>query len=127
MVPPIYGPVPSRRLGFSLGLDILPFKTCTFDCIYCQLGRTARKTNRRKSFVQEAEIIPSLTKLLPSIPEPDCLTFSGLGEPTLNSAIGPLIRRLKKITALPIVVLTNSSLLSRKQVRRDLCMADIIV
>ncbi|MFB0565184.1 MAG: radical SAM protein [Candidatus Aminicenantaceae bacterium] len=123
----IYGPVPSRRLGFSLGIDIIPFKTCTFDCIYCQLGPTTKKAIRRKGYLPSKEIISQVKKILASGRRIDYITFSGSGEPTLNSAIGKLIREIKKITPIPVAVLTNSSLLSRRSVREALLASDLVV
>jgi len=123
----IYGPVPSRRLGYSLGIDIIPFKTCTFDCIYCQLGPTTKKTIKRKKYFSSREILSAIKKKLASGQRIDYITFSGSGEPTLNSSIGKLIREIKTITTVPVAVLTNSSLLSRKSVRKDLLAADVVV
>lgn len=123
----IYGPVPSRRLGFSLGIDIIPFKTCSFNCIYCQLGRTPRKTIKRKEYIPSSEILTQIKKVLNSGQRIDYITFSGSGEPTLNLKIGQLIREIKKMTEIPVAVLTNSSLLTHKSVRQDLIAADLVV
>jgi wyosine [tRNA(Phe)-imidazoG37] synthetase (radical SAM superfamily) len=123
----LYGPVASRRLGFSLGVDILPYKTCSFDCVYCQLGRTPRKSRRRRKFFSSRDILPQIKKALASGRQVDYITFSGSGEPTLNLEIGNLIRQIKKITSVPVAVLTNSSLLSRKSVRQALLAADLVV
>jgi len=123
----IYGPAPSRRLGFSLGMDIIPFKTCSFNCIYCQLGPTFEKTTRRKEYFSSKEILLELKKVLASGIKTDFITFSGSGEPTLNTAISKLIREIKKMTSIPVAVLTNSSLLSRKEVRKALLAADVVV
>ena len=123
----IYGPVPSRRLGFSLGIDIIPFKTCTFDCIYCQLGPTTRKTVKRKKYFSPKKILSAIKKTLSSGQRIDYITFSGSGEPSLNSDIGNLIREIKEITSIPVAVLTNGSLLSRERVRKDLSAADLVV
>jgi wyosine [tRNA(Phe)-imidazoG37] synthetase (radical SAM superfamily) len=124
--PLTYGPVNSRRLGRSLGINIIPAKTCTLDCIYCQCGRTTRKTLRRQSFYPVPEIMAQVRAALGRTTV-DCLTFSGEGEPTLNLDIGTLIRRLKKEFRLPVAVITNSTLLTRRQVQRDLLAADILV
>ncbi len=123
----IYGPVPSRRLGFSLGIDIIPFKTCSLDCIYCQLGLTARKTIRRKEYFSSARILAQIKKKISSGQRIDYITFSGSGEPTLNAAIGKFIREIKKITSVPVAVLTNSTFFSRKIVRKALMAADLVV
>jgi len=123
----IYGPVPSRRLGFSLGIDIIPFKTCSLDCIYCQLGPTARKTIYRKEYFSPSEILSQIKKKLSSGQHIDYITFSGSGEPTLNTAIGKLIKEIKKITPIPVAILTNGTLLTQKSVREALMAADLVV
>jgi wyosine [tRNA(Phe)-imidazoG37] synthetase (radical SAM superfamily) len=124
----IFGPVPSRRLGRSLGVDLVPFKTCTFDCIYCDLGKTTNKTTSRQSFVYPEEIQKELELTLSAlVKKPDFITLSGSGEPTLNSNIGQIIRRAKEITSIPVAVLTNSSLLSLDEVRKDLSEADFVL
>ena len=124
----IFGPVPSRRLGRSLGVDLVPYKTCTFDCIYCDLGRTTHKTVSRQSYVPPEEIQGELELTLSVLEKkPDYITLSGSGEPTLNTNIGEIIRRIKEITSTPVAVLTNSSLLSLDEVRRDLSEADVVL
>lgn len=123
----LYGPVPSRRLGFSLGVDIIPFKTCSFNCIYCQLGPTRHKTIRRKKYFSSSQILSQIKRKLSSGQRIDHITFSGSGEPTQNIAIGYLIREIKKMTSIPVAVLTNASLLSRKSVREALSEADIVL
>lgn len=123
----LFGPVPSRRLGFSLGIDIIPAKTCTLNCVYCQLGLTSELTLERKPYVPAETIITEVAELLKKNPRIDFLTFSGSGEPTLNSDIGKMVRGLKKITRIPVAVLTNGSLLYRKEVRQDLMGADVVV
>ncbi len=123
----IYGPVPSRRLGFSLGIDIIPFKTCTLDCIYCQLGPTSDKTLQRNEYFSVEEILAQIKRKLSSEQKIDYLTFSGSGEPTLNTHLGKLIREIKKMTSLPVAVLTNSTLFFQKKVRAAMKDADLIV
>jgi len=123
----VYGPIPSRRLGFSLGVDILPYKTCSLDCIYCQLGPTRRTAIRRRAFFSAREVVADVRRALASGGKVDVISFSGSGEPTLNRNLGGIIRSLKKITRVPIAVLTNGTLLTRKDVRRDLAAADIVV
>ncbi|MGB9894249.1 MAG: radical SAM protein [Candidatus Saccharicenans sp.] len=125
--PHLYGPVPSRRLGYSLGVDLLPFKTCSLSCIYCQLGRTKKTTVRRHQFFSEKQILEEIRDFLKTGVRVDFITFSGSGEPTLSRSIGWLIRKIKKITRIPVAVLTNSTLLSRAAVRKDLVAADIVV
>ena len=105
-----------------------PYKTCTFDCIYCDLGRTTHKTISRQSYVSPEEIQGELEICLSALEKnPDYITISGSGEPTLNTNIGEIIRKIKEITSTPVAVLTNSSLLSFSEVRRDLLEADLIL
>jgi len=122
----VYGPVPSRRLGLSLGLNIIPKKTCTLNCIYCQCGRTTRLTVARRPFFPVKEIIAQVRAAVKGR-RIDYLTFSGEGEPTLNQDIGKIIRLLKKEFPIPIAVITNSTLLSDPQVRQNLYPADLVV
>jgi wyosine [tRNA(Phe)-imidazoG37] synthetase (radical SAM superfamily) len=122
----VFGPVPSRRLGLSLGVDLIPAKTCTFDCLYCQLGRTLCKTLSRKPYVPVDDVIVEIRrKLLDTVP--DVITLSGSGEPTLHSEIDQVIDSIKQMTDIKVVVLTNGSLLWREDVRGRLLTADIIV
>ncbi len=123
----IYGPVPSRRLGYSLGIDILPFKTCSLDCIYCQLGPTERKTVQRKQYFDVETILGQIKNVIATGQRVDYITFSGSGEPTLNVCIGKLIREIKKHTSIPVAVLTNSTLLWNKSTREALSDADLVV
>jgi len=123
-----FGPVPSRRLGRSLGVDLVPYKTCTFDCIYCDLGRTTCKTTSRQSYVSPEEIGRELKLYLSVLDKkPDYITISGSGEPTLNTNIRKIIHKIKEITFIPLAVLTNGSLLSMDEVRQDLQEADIVL
>ena len=121
----IFGPVPSRRLGRSLGIDLIPHKTCTYDCLYCQVGHTTDKTAVRKNWVGVDEIIAELKTKLSS--KPDCITLSGSGEPTLFSGCGELLKKIKQITDIPVAVITNGSMLFDENVRRELLNADIVV
>ena len=107
----VYGPVPSRRLGRSLGIDLMPFKVCTYDCIYCQLGRTTTKTLERKEYVAVAGVLKELKQTLATGVKPDWISLAGSGEPTLNSGLGELIKGIKTLTTIPVAVLTNGSLL----------------
>jgi wyosine [tRNA(Phe)-imidazoG37] synthetase (radical SAM superfamily) len=121
----IFGPVPSRRLGKSLGIDVVPFKTCTFDCIYCQLGRTTNKTAERKEWVPFEEVLKELRNKLAL--EPDYITIGGSGEPTLYSRIGDMIDEIHGMTEIPVAVITNGSLLWDSLVRNDLSKADVVM
>lgn len=122
----IYGPVPSWRLGRSLGVDLVSGdKTCTFDCNYCQLGKTVRHIIRREVFVPTSAIVKELESL-PEL-EVDYITLSGTGEPTLATNLGEVISEIKKKFKNRVAVLTNSSLLHEKQVRKELRLADLVV
>jgi wyosine [tRNA(Phe)-imidazoG37] synthetase (radical SAM superfamily) len=124
----VFGPVPSRRLGRSLGVDLVPYKTCTFDCIYCDLGRTTHKTISRGFFVSPEEIQRELELTLPALQrKPDYITLSGSGEPTLNQNMGDIIHSIKRVTSIPLAVLTNGSLLFIDEVRRELMEADVVL
>lgn len=127
----IYGPVKSRRLGLSLGVSLTPHKICTFDCVYCQLGPTTQKTTERKEYVKAEEVIGELKSWLVSNPAEasslDYISLSGAGEPTLNINIGAVVAQIKKITAVPVAVITNASLLSDASVRQAISGADLIV
>ena len=121
----VFGPVPSRRLGRSLGVDLVPFKTCSYDCIYCQLGRTTLKTVERKEWVPLQSVLEELEKKLDA--RPDYITLGGSGEPTLFTPLDKLIDGIRAMTDVPIAVLTNGSLLDRPEVRQELAQADLVV
>ncbi|MDP2875441.1 MAG: radical SAM protein [Holophaga sp.] len=123
----VYGPVPSRRLGRSLGVDLVPFKTCTYDCVYCQLGRTTRLTLERQPYVPVDALLAEIKASLASGSAPDYIGLAGSGEPTLHSGIGELIQGIKAITSIPIAVLTNGSLLWMPEVRHALMQADLVL
>jgi wyosine [tRNA(Phe)-imidazoG37] synthetase (radical SAM superfamily) len=123
----LYGPVPSRRLGRSLGIDLVPFKTCTYDCIYCQLGRTTHRTMDRRPYFPVNEILTELEQVLDAGEKPDYIGIAGSGEPTLNSGIGLLIKEIKRRTVIPVAVLTNGSLLWMPTVRTALMSADLVL
>ncbi len=127
----IYGPVKSRRLGLSLGISLTPYKICDFDCIYCQLGKTREPTVARKEYITIEEALNELRSWLQNNTEEakslNYITISGSGEPTLNIKIGEAIREIRKITTLPVAVITNASLLNDAQVREALLGAGLIV
>ena len=123
----VYGPVPSRRLGRSLGVDLVPFKTCSYDCIYCQLGRTTNKTTERKEYVPVDDVLEELAEKLRSEPGPDYVGLAGSGEPTLHARIGDLIAGIKRLTSVPVAVLTNGSMLWRSDVRAGIAEADLVM
>lgn len=125
----IYGPIPSRRLGQSLGVDPIPLKTCNWNCIYCQLGRSVPLVNERAEYAPCADILAELRQALEAHKpgEIDHVSFVGSGEPTLHSGLGRMIRAVKKMTAIPVAVITNGALLWRADVRDDLLAADIVM
>jgi len=124
----LFGPVPSRRLGMSLGVDLVPHKVCSLNCIYCECGRTTNLTTERKEYVPFDEVIKELEHFMNNNPAPDYITFSGSGEPTLNSRIGDVLQYIKsKHPDILVAVLTNGTLFSDKQVRRELLSADVVL
>lgn len=123
----LFGPVPSRRLGLSLGVDLVPPKTCTFDCLYCEVGRTTHLT-RRPQLYRVAEIIRELDDYLANPPSAlDFVTMAGSGEPTLNLGLGKIIAAVKRLTHTPVAVLTNGSLFYLPEVRAEAAGADVIL
>lgn len=124
----IFGPVPSRRLGMSLGVDLVPRKVCSLDCVYCEVGKTTRLTTERKEYVPYKKIIDELSAYFGSQPDPDYITFSGSGEPTLNLRIGDVLQFIKQNKpGIPIAVLTNGTLLHDAGLRSELQGADLVL
>jgi wyosine [tRNA(Phe)-imidazoG37] synthetase (radical SAM superfamily) len=127
----LYGPLKSRRLGMSLGISLTPYKTCSFDCVYCQLGKTTQLTAKRDEYILVKEVLDELKSWCAQnsaeIQNLDYITFSGAGEPTLNIKIGQLIAEIRKLTTVPIAVITNSAFLNDPLVRQALCDVDLIV
>jgi len=124
----LFGPVPSRRLGMSLGVDLVPLKVCSLNCIYCECGRTTDLTVERKEYVPYDGVTSELREFFDENPAPDYITFSGSGEPTLNSRIGDILEFIKsKWSDIPVAVLTNGTLLSRKDVRDEIMQADLVL
>lgn len=123
----IFGPVVSRRLGRSLGVDVVPFKLCTYDCVYCQLGATTCKSAERGEFVAMETLLAELRQRLNDGVEADYITLAGSGEPTLYSRLGELIAAIKTMTPIPVAVITNGSLFWRPDVRAEACGADLLV
>lgn len=121
----LYGPVPSRRFGLSLGVDLTPFKTCSFDCVFCQLGRTPQKTVARKEYVPVEAVLEELQSWLETGENADYITLSGSGEPTLNAGFGKVLQFLKG-RPIPSVLLTNGSMLMLPEVRESAACADIV-
>lgn len=125
----IFGPVPSRRLGKSLGIDNIPLKTCNWNCVYCQLGRSRPLINERKAYYPREEILEDVREALTTHKsgEIDWVTFVGSGEPTLDASLGWLIRQVKGITDIPVAVITNGALLYLPEVRHDMLAADAVL
>ncbi|MHC5173127.1 MAG: radical SAM protein [Planctomycetota bacterium] len=123
----LFGPVPSRRLGRSLGVDIVPLKTCTQNCIYCQLGKDAPQTLQRKDYVSIEAVLNELEQKISDGLEADFITISGSGEPTLHSQLGELIDGIRQLTEIPIAIITNSTLLYDPGVRQDCCKGDVVL
>ena len=124
----VYGPVPSRRLGRSLGVDPIPLKTCNFQCIYCQLGKTTNFTNERKNYYPIKEIIAEIKEAIKlSKNKFDYITFVGSGEPTLYKDLGSLISKAQKISNKPVCVITNGALLYDQEVRNSLMSCDVVL
>jgi wyosine [tRNA(Phe)-imidazoG37] synthetase (radical SAM superfamily) len=123
----LFGPVPSRRLGLSLGVDLVPPKTCTFDCVYCEVGRTTDLTRTRQAY-RVPEIIRELADYLGNPPGPlDYVTMAGSGEPTLNLGLKEIIAAVKSLTRTPVALLTNGSLFFLPEVRAAVAAADVIL
>ena len=122
----VFGPVSSRRLGLSLGVDLIPAKTCSYDCLYCQAGRTTDCFMEPKPLIPVQGVIQELKQKLELV-TPDIITFSGSGEPTLHSEIDRVIAFIKTVTDIPIALLTNGSLLWKKEVRERILGAHIIM
>lgn len=124
----VYGPVPSRRLGRSLGVDPIPLKTCNWNCVYCQLGRSTPLTNERREYVPREAILADINEALAHHPDDiDFISFVGSGEPTLHIGLGWLIRSVKAFTPIPVAVITNGALLYRDDVQEDLLPADVVM
>lgn len=124
----LFGPVPSRRLGISLGVDLVTHKICSLDCLYCECGETTDLTVERRDYVPLDDVLSELSHYFSHHPDPDYITFSGSGEPTLNRHIGEVIDFIKKEKpAVSVAVLTNGTLFSRPEVRQALYKADLVM
>jgi len=123
----LFGPVPSRRLGMSLGVDLVPHKVCSLNCVYCECGRTTDLTIERKEYIPYDEVVSEISHYLKHNPNPDYFTFSGSGEPTLNSRIGDVLHFIKSNSKVPVAVLTNGTLFYDKIVRAELLEADVVL
>ncbi len=124
----LFGPVPSRRLGMSLGVDLIPKKVCSLDCVYCEVGKTTKLTLERKEYVKTELVKNELTDYFNNNPDPDFITFSGYGEPSLNIKIGEILNFIKQLKPnIPVAVLTNGTLLYNEDVRKSLMQADVVL
>lgn len=123
----VFGPVSSKRLGQSLGVDVLPLKSCTWNCVYCQLGKTGEYVTERREFFSREAILEEIQQAVESTAAIDWVTFVGSGETTLYKGLGWLIRETKKITDIPVAVITNGSLLYLEEVRHELLEADAVL
>jgi wyosine [tRNA(Phe)-imidazoG37] synthetase (radical SAM superfamily) len=125
----VFGPVPSRRLGRSLGIDPIPLKTCNWNCVYCQLGRTSPLVTARDEYVDAGAVVAEVRAYLEEHGEDsfDWITFVGSGEPTLHWRLGWMIREVKSLTRKPIAVITNGALLADAEVRAELLAADAVM
>lgn len=124
----LFGPVPSRRLGMSLGVDLVPKKVCSLDCVYCEVGKTTKLTLDRREYIKSDKIKDELIHYFNNNPDPDYITFSGYGEPTLNLEIGEILQFIQqKRPAVPVAVLTNGTLLYHENVRQALLNADLVL
>jgi len=122
----LFGPVPSRRFGRSLGVDLTPYKTCTLDCVFCQLGHTVNKTVSREEYVPLDAVLAELDEWLKTDGEADYITLSGAGEPTLHSRFGEVLEFIHANSSIPAVLLTNGTLLHLPEVREAAAHADIV-
>lgn len=124
----LFGPVPSRRLGISLGVDLVPLKVCSLNCIYCEVGRTTNLTIERKEYIPINEVIAELIDYLNQKPELDFITFSGQGEPTLNSGLGKVIDFIKdNYPQYKIAVITNGTFFWDREVRNEVSRTDVLL
>lgn len=124
----LFGPVPSRRLGMSLGVDLVPHKVCSLNCVYCECGKTTTLTTERKEYISYDAVVAEIDDYLQNNPLPDYITFSGSGEPTLNSRFGDVLQYIKGLDKnIPVAVLTNGTLMNDPQVRRELLQADVVL
>ena len=124
----VFGPVPSRRLGISLGVDLVPSKTCSLDCIYCECGSTTHLTVKRKEYVPTLDVIEEIRQCLDQAPELDYVTFSGSGEPTLHKGLGRIASFIKQnYPNYNLALLTNGTLFYQEDVRRDASGTDLVI
>ncbi len=122
----LFGPVPSRRFGRSLGVDLNPYKTCSLDCVFCQLGRTTKKIITRREYVPTERVLSELHEWLNKDGKADYITLSGSGEPTLHSRFGEVLEFIRSQSTIPAVLLTNGTMLNLQEVRDAAACADVV-
>jgi len=122
----LFGPVPSRRFGRSLGVDLTPYKTCSLDCVFCQLGRTTKKTVLRREYVPIDEVLQELDAWLREDGHADYITLSGSGEPTLHARFGDVLTFVRNHSSIPAVLLTNGTQLHLPEVRKAASLAHVV-
>jgi wyosine [tRNA(Phe)-imidazoG37] synthetase (radical SAM superfamily) len=124
----LFGPVPSRRLGISLGVDLVPHKVCSLNCIYCECGSTTKLTLDRDEYVPFDEVLEELEEYSANNPDPDFITFSGAGEPTLHSRIGEILQVIKELKpSIRVALITNGTLFSDPALRKELMDIDVVL
>ena len=124
----LFGPVPSRRLGMSLGVDLVPHKVCSLDCVYCEVGETTKRTVVRDEYIPFEKVTDEFKSYFENNPDPDYITFSGYGEPTLNNRVGDVLKFIKTHKpGVPVAVLTNGTLFHKQEVRQVLLEADLVL
>lgn len=124
----LFGPVPSRRLGISLGIDLIPKKVCSLNCVYCEVGKTTLLTKQRKEYIKFDKVITEINDFMSKNNNIDFITFSGSGEPTLNSRFGDVLAYIKEnYPNVKTAVLTNGTLLSNKEIRNEMLLADVVL
>lgn len=123
----VYGPVPSRRMGASIGISPIPKGHCNYTCIYCQLGRTRNMTNKRREYFDYKDIIAEFKRYIKNVPSFDVVTIVGEGEPLLYSELKSLIEGIKGLTDKPVAIITNGALLSEPSIREEVKAADIVL
>lgn len=124
----LFGPVPSRRLGMSLGVDLVPKKVCSLDCVYCEAGKTTKLTTEKLEYIPVDKIKDELNSYFKDNPEPDYITFSGYGEPTLNSGIGEVLNHIKLVAPnIPVALITNGTLFFDLEVAKAIAHVDLIL
>ena len=122
----LFGPVPSRRFGRSLGVDLTPYKTCSLDCVFCQLGQTTKKTVTRQEYVPTDVVLAELGEWLKRDGKADYITLSGSGEPTIHSRFGEVLEFIRSKNGIPAVLLTNGTMLQFQEVRDAAACANVV-